>query len=229
MARGQEPPVAAAARILVVEDDRQLAHLLQEQLTLAGYAPAVASTLAEARAQLADGVFELVLLDLNLPDGDGLDLAAEVAEDATTQLLMLTARSDIESRVAGLYAGASDYLTKPFSVAELLARVHARLRERGVQPALTYGELVLDRNLLTCAVGDRVLHLPEREFELLRLLLQYRGRVFTKDDLERNLYGADIPDSNTVEVFVYNLRRKLKELGLDSVIRTVRNRGYVVV
>lgn len=222
-------PVQGAARILVVEDDLQLTRLLDEQLRLAGHTATAAATLAEARALLAAGRYDLVLLDLNLPDGDGLELASEVVESGTAQLLMLTARSDVASRVAGLYAGASDYLTKPFSVPELLARVHVRLRERGVQAVVSYGDLQLDRRLLSCTVRGETLHLPEREFELLRLLVQYRGRVFTKEDLEGSLYGADVPDSNTIEVFVYNLRRKLKGLGLESVIRTVRNRGYVVV
>lgn len=218
-----------SARLLVVEDDRQLATLLREQLGLAGHAPVVAGTLAEARAALAEGRFDLILLDLNLPDGDGLDLAQEVSDEGDTPMLMLTARGDVDSRVAGLYAGASDYLTKPFSVAELLARVHVRLRERGAQEQLKYGELTLDPGTGGATVGGETLYLPEREFALLRLLLQYRGRVFTKEDLERALYGPDLPDSNTIEVYVYNLRRKLKGVGMDGVIRTVRNRGYLVV
>lgn len=220
---------AAGAQLLVVEDDRQLATLLREQLTLAGHRPVIAGTLKDARLALADGHFDLILLDLNLPDGDGLDLAREVSEDNGTPMLMLTARADVDNRVAGLYAGASDYLTKPFSVMELLARVHVRLRERGAQAQLSYGELSLDPNTGTCSVGETVVNLPEREFAVLRLLMQYRGRVFTKDDLERAVYGADSPDSNTIEVYVYNLRRKLKGLGLEGVIRTVRNRGYLVV
>jgi DNA-binding response OmpR family regulator len=220
---------AGGARLLVVEDDRQLVSLLREQLALAGYAPVMAMTLAEAREQLADGRFDLVILDLNLPDGDGLDLAEEINAGDKTPMLMLTARGDVESRVAGLYAGASDYLTKPFSVAELLARIHVRLREQGGQAQLTLGELVLDVANGRASVAGEFLNLPEREFLLLKLLVQYRGRVFTKDDLERAIYGADLPDSNTIEVYVYNLRRKLKSAGMDGVIRTVRNRGYLVV
>lgn len=217
------------ARLLVVEDDRQLVSLLREQLNLAGYEPVIAMTLAEAREQLADGRFDLVILDLNLPDGDGLDLAEEISAGYKTPMLMLTARGDVESRVAGLYAGASDYLTKPFSVAELLARIHVRLREQGGQADLWLGDLVLDVANGRASLAGEHLNLPEREFLLLKLLLQYRGRVFTKDDLERALYGSDLPDSNTIEVYIYNLRRKLKPAGMDGVIRTVRNRGYLVV
>ena len=220
---------ANGARLLVVEDDRQLVSLLREQLSLAGYDPAIAMTLAEARDLLADERFDLVILDLNLPDGDGLDLAEEISDQSQTPMLMLTARGDVESRVAGLYAGASDYLTKPFSVAELLARVHVRLREQGGQKQLVLGDLVLDVANGTATVAGASIVLPEREFLLLKLLVQYRGRVFTMEDLERALYGPDLPDSNTIEVFVYNLRRKLKAAGMDGVIRTVRNRGYLVV
>lgn len=218
-----------SAQLLVVEDDRQLAALLREQLTLAGHKPVVAGTLREARLALLEYRFDLILLDLNLPDGDGLDLAKEVMEEHDTPMLMLTARADVDNRIAGLYAGASDYLTKPFNVMELLARVHVRLRERGVQAQLTYGDLTLDPTTGVCSVGETVVNLPEREFAVLRLLLQYRGRLFTKEDLERAVYGVDSPDSNTIEVYVYNLRRKLKGLGLEDVIRTVRNRGYLVV
>ena len=219
----------ASAQLLVVEDDRKLAMLLREQLTLAGHRTVIAGTLKEARLALLDSRFDLILLDLNLPDGDGLDLAQEVSQDHDTPVLMLTARGDVDSRVAGLYAGASDYLTKPFSVMELLARVHVRLRERGSLAQFTYGELSLDPAAESCSVGDTVMNLPQTEFTVLRLLLQYRGRVFTKDDLERAVYGSDPPDSNTIEVYVYNLRRKLKRLGMEGVIRTVRNRGYLVV
>ncbi len=224
-----------SARLLVVEDDRQLAELLEEQLRLSGHAVDVAPDLRTARSLLADHDFDLVVLDRSLPDGDGLELAEDLARERANgrqvAVLMLTARADIDSRVAGLYAGASDYMSKPFSMQELLARVHVRLREHGAGHAetLTYGALEVDPETSSCRVGDDVVFLPEREFTVLHMLLKYRGRVITQEDLERALYGGDLPDSNTVEVFVYNVRRKLKGLGLDNVIRTVRNRGYIVV
>lgn len=169
------------------------------------------------------------MLDLHLPDGDGLDLAEEIRRDERMAVLILSARADVESRVAGLYAGASDYVTKPFSVQELLARVHVRLRERGQAATLRHGAIEFDPSTGRCAVGTDSVLLPEREAAVLALLLRYRGRVFGQADLERALYGADVPDSNTVEVFVYNLRRKLSGLGQRDVIRTVRNRGYVIL
>lgn len=222
-------PSRTGGRVLVVEDDANLAAMLWEQLAIAGYGVELASTLAEARAALADVPFDLLVLDLQLPDGDGLDLAEEIRQDDRMAVLILSARADVESRVAGLYAGASDYVTKPFSVQELLARVHVRLRERGQATTLRFGDVELDPRTGRCVVGEHSLLLPEREAAVLALLLRYRGRVFSQADLERALYGADVPDSNTVEVFVYNVRKKLAALGQREVIRTVRNRGYVVL
>ena len=219
---------AGGARLLVVEDDRLLRELLREQLTLAGYRPRLAADLASATDALAETDFDLVLLDLNLPDGDGIGLARALSGSGVS-VLMVTARDDLESRVEGLYAGASDYLVKPFSIEELLARVHVRLRERGASATLRYESLELDVARGACTVGEETFFLPERELDVLRLLLQYRGRVFTQDDLERAIYGAGVPGSNTIEVYVHNLRRKLKERGLDNVIVTVRNRGYAIV
>ncbi|MFO7545733.1 MAG: response regulator transcription factor [Trueperaceae bacterium] len=219
----------AGGRLLVVEDDMQLSAMLREQLAIAGYLVEVAGTLADARGAMAEALFDLVVLDLQLPDGDGLTLAEEIRRDDEVAVLILSARADVESRVAGLYAGASDYVTKPFSVQELLARIHVRLRERGQAETLRYRDLELDPRTGRCDVGDQNVLLPEREAAVLALLLRYRGRVFSQADLERALYGADVPESNTIEVFVYNLRRKLAGLGHRDVIRTVRNRGYVIL
>lgn len=223
------------ARLLVVEDDKQLAALLGEQLRLAGHVVDLAGDIATARELMFTAAYDLIVLDRNLPDGDGIELAKDLAREepgtGSPIVLMLTARGDVDSRVTGLYAGASDYLTKPFSVQELLARIHVRLRERrgAATATLRYEDLVLDGDAFSVRLGDSVEFLPEREFAVLAMLLRYRGRVMTQDDLERGLYGGDLPDSNTVEVFVYNLRRRLKRLGHENVIRTVRGRGYIIL
>lgn len=232
-------PVAGTGRrassLLVLEDDQQLASLLYEQLSLAGYTVSLASSLAAARELVAAAPFDLLILDRHLPDGDGLSIAEEVAANAASgtgvepAVLMLTAIDDVQSRVTALYAGASDYLTKPFSMQELLARVHARLRERGSGEQLTYGDLELDAANNSIKRNGLVELLPETEFTVLAMLLKYRGRVLTQEDLERSIYGAAAPDSNTVEVFVYNLRRRLKRMGLEGVVRTVRGKGYIVI
>jgi DNA-binding response OmpR family regulator len=142
---------------------------------------------------------------------------------------MLTARGDIESRVEGLYSGASDYLTKPFSVQELLARIHVRLRERSVSSGqIFYQDLVLDPDTISFVLDGQVTVLPDLEFQVLKILLTHRGRLFSREDLERHLYGPELPGSNTVEVFVHNLRKKLARVGLTDVIGTVRGKGYMV-
>lgn len=219
----------ARARILVVEDDARLARLIVEQLGHAGYQAEAVGLGREALAWAGASRYDLVLLDLNLPDLDGLDVAEFLRDETDAPILMLTARADVDSRVAGLYAGASDYLAKPFSVQELLARVHVRLRERQATGVVRHEGLELDPETMTCRCRGEVVVLPQREFELLLLLLRHRGRLFSREDIERSLYGGAAPGSNTVEVFVYNLRRKLGRVGHKDLIRTVRNRGYMVL
>ena len=219
----------AGERLLIVEDDPRLARLLVEELASAGYAPSAVHTGSDALAKLEEEAFELVILDLNLPDLDGLEVAHRVAGRKDTSILMLTARGDVESRVQGLYAGASDYVTKPFSLKELLARVHARLRERRRhEDVIRVGALELDLVKRQCRVDGAVVPLTAREYALLELLLVNRGRIFSKEVLEHRLYGMDLPASNTIEVFISNLRRKLAARGVQGLIATVRGMGYVV-
>lgn len=217
----------SAPHLLVVEDDPRLSALLGQELALAGYRVTSVALGGEALFEAEEVLFDLILLDLNLPDMDGLEVAERLRE--RSPILMVTARADVDSRVAGLYAGASDYLVKPFSVHELLARVHARLRDSAPPAVLRYGELEFDdaANALIDPAGVRAT-LPELEYRLLALLVRYRGRVFSRNELERHLYGAEVPDSNTVEVFVHNLRKQLAALGVPAAIATVRNKGYLV-
>lgn len=218
-----------ARRVLVVEDDGRLRALIARELRSAGYLVDAVASGGEALARLVDGDVDLVLLDLNLPDVDGVEVAERIRRDGSdVPIVMVTARGDVDSRVNGLYAGASDYLVKPFEVSELLARVHVRLREAGSSGVLRHEALTFDVDAACVRVGDRALQLPPREAELLRLLLAHRGRVYAVAELERRLYGAETPASNTVEVYVSNLRRRLASLGADGLIVTVRGRGYVV-
>ncbi|MDF1524582.1 MAG: response regulator transcription factor, partial [Trueperaceae bacterium] len=137
---------------------------------------------------------------------------------------------DVASRVEGLYAGAADYVTKPFDVQELLARVHVRLRERrsGADEVVHAGWRLRPATF-TVEAANGVATLPELEFELLRLLLSNPGRVWSRADLEHKLYGDDLPESNTVEVFVSKLRKRLRAVGGDDPIVTIRGKGYTVL
>ncbi|MEX2535985.1 MAG: response regulator transcription factor [Trueperaceae bacterium] len=218
-----------AARLLVVEDDQSLVTLLEEQLGQVGYHVRSVATGGEALFVADEEPFDLIVLDLNLPDMDGIEVAEWLQGRSEASILILTARGDVDSRVEGLYAGASDYLTKPFSIHELVARVHARLRERERSGGeLRYEKLVLDPTSNSCIVDGRAFVLPELEFKLLKLLIGNRGRLFSKEELQRQLYGSDQPGSNTIEVFVHNLRKKLTSAGMGEVIKTVRSKGYLV-
>jgi two-component system response regulator QseB len=221
------------ATILVVEDDLRLAKLLQQELSHDGHRVEVVHNGTDALVRADERPFDLVVLDLNLPDMDGVEVAERLRDrnaQPSASVLMLTARGDVKSRVEGLYAGASDYMTKPFSVQELLARVHVRLRERA-RPAevIRHGDLVLEPGAGHCAVAGQPLALTSLEFRLLELFLTHKGRIFSKEDVEDRLYGADrLPGSNTIEVFVSNLRKKLAAAGMNGMIQTVRGMGYVV-
>jgi two-component system response regulator QseB len=218
-----------AARLLLVEDDQSLVTLLEEQFGQLGYVLKSVTTGGEALYLAEEEPFDLIVLDLNLPDMDGIEVAEWLQGRTEASILILTARGDVDSRVEGLYAGASDYLTKPFSIHELVARVHARLRERErTSGELRYDDLVLDPSSNSCTVNGKALVLPDLEFKLLRLLIGHRGRLFSKEDLQRQLYGSDQPGSNTIEVFIHNLRRKLSSFGYEEIIKTVRSKGYLV-
>ncbi|MEX2501580.1 MAG: response regulator transcription factor [Trueperaceae bacterium] len=215
------------ASLLLVEDDDRLREMLVHELEAVGYHVVPAADGAAGMEAMIDHGFDLVLLDLNLPDVDGLEVAERIRDEGTP-IVMLTARADVDDRVAGLYAGARDYLVKPFDVRELLARVHAQLREGPGAEVLGTDQLRYDPGTRTATGPNGTTVLPEREGDLLRLLLAHRGRVFSVNDLERRLYGPELPESNTVQVYVSSLRRKLAELGAGRPIRTVRGKGYTV-
>ena len=216
------------ARLLVVEDDPALGRFLVQELGAAGYKAVLEPTGGGALARAELEAFDLVVLDLQLPDVDGFEVARRL-DGRAGAVLMLTARADLDSRLEGLYAGASDYMAKPFHIQELLARIHVRLRERAAEEEdLEADGVRLEPGTRLCRVHGEELELPEMEFELLRVLLAGRGRVFSREELERRLYGAERPASNVVEVYVHGLRRRLAGRGVESLIRTVRGKGYMV-
>lgn len=221
---------ASDVSILIVEDDKRLATLLCQELSQAGYHVRPAYSGTEALVAAGEHDFELIVLDLNLPDVDGIEVAERLQSRDGPAILMLTARGDIDSRIEGLYAGASDYVTKPFSVHELLARIHVRLRERvRSTEKISWGSIEVDVEAAQCTANGQAVALTSHELRILELLLRNQGRIFSKEDLEERMYGsARLPDSNTIEVFISNLRRKLAAAGANGVIRTVRGMGYVV-
>jgi DNA-binding response OmpR family regulator len=222
-------------RLLVVEDEEDLVGAIRLGLDRAGYAVDVALNAGEAEEKLRVNSYDLLLLDLNLPDRDGLDLCRAIRRgefDGTgreARILMLTARGALIDRVRGLDEGADDYLVKPFALAELLARVRALLRRESSAgtAVLSVGELRLDAARHEAYRGDRPLQLTRKEFGVLEYLMTRPGRVVPAEELLEHVWDEHTdPFTNTVRVTVGTLRRKLTEYGETSVIETVIGRGY---
>lgn len=213
-------------RVLIVEDDAVLLDGLSVGLGLCGFTVDTVSTLADAREALAGSEFAGVVLDINLPDGSGLDLLAELRAAGTqTPILLLTARDQVRDRVAGLDAGADDYLGKPFDLDELSARLRAMMRrqEGRADALIRWNGLTLDPASQTGAADGRDIRFSRREFAVLHALIQRPTRILSKSDIEERLYGwQEDVESNTVEVHIHHLRAKL---GRDF-IETVRGLGY---
>ncbi|WP_328717122.1 response regulator [Halomonas elongata] len=214
-------------RLLVVEDDLLIARSLDNALTPLGNIVEAFTHCAEAGAALHQGGFDLVLLDLGLPDGDGLTLLEAMRERGdTTPVLILTARDGVEDRVRGLDLGADDYLAKPFSIAELEARVRALLRrsQQRSDNQLRLGPLCFDLASGRVTLDETPLELPRRELLLLEGLLSQAGDIAPREMLEGRLFGFGEVGSNALEVYVSRLRKRLQGSGLR--IRTFRGLGY---
>ena len=217
--------------MLVVEDDEDIAHALQRSLRMEGYDVRLAADGEHALEQAGKFLPDLVVLDLGLPKIDGIEVARSLREDGDVPILMLTARDAVESRVEGLDSGADDYLVKPFDRQELLARLRAMLRRRpprGSAP-LTLADLTLNPDTHEVFRGERSLELTQREFELLEYLLRNERLVISRQRLLDDVWGYDpFSTTNTIEVFVSNLRRKLEAGGEPRLLHTIRGAGYVV-
>jgi DNA-binding response OmpR family regulator len=215
-------------RVLIVEDDAGIASGLAATLKAAGYAVDVCGTLGQASAALQVEAFDLVLLDLNLPDGDGIDWLRRLrAGGQPMPVLIMTARDALPDRVAGLDQGADDYIVKPFEPEELLARMRVALRrsEGRASPVLHHGDLEVDPAGRTVRRAGQPVTLRAKEFALLMVLLRASGQVVTRQRLEEALYGFDDAlESNALEVHMHHLRRKLGE----GLVKTVRGVGYYV-
>ena len=219
-------------RVLIVEDNEALAHLLQKAFAQAGVASDHVATAGDAEALLQVAQFAAVILDLGLPDGDGLDLLRRrrAAGDATT-VLIVTSRGTIAERVAGLRSGGDDYIVKPFAFDELLARVEAVLRRPAtfLEEQLKLGRLTFDTRSRTTTVGELIVALPQRELELLELLMRRPGSVTPRSLVEDHLFGSSqLLGSNAVEVYVHRLRRRLEKSGAGLEIVTLRGIGYLL-
>jgi DNA-binding response OmpR family regulator len=214
------------SRILIAEDEPRLASFLEKGLRAQGFTTTVVTDGTAASAVARDDEFDLLVLDLGLPGKPGADVLRDLrASGQRMPVLILTARDDVETTVAGLEAGADDYVTKPFRFEELLARIRARLREQPEpeQTVLEAGGVTLDTRSRRATVEGRTVELSAREYTMLEVLMRHAGQVLSREQLLSHVWGYDHdPGSNVVDVYVGYLRKKL---GAD-VIETARGMGY---
>jgi two-component system, OmpR family, response regulator len=217
-------------RILIVEDDTMLAEAVSAALRQSAHTVVRAATGQQADAALAANEYDVVLLDIGLPGLDGFEVLRRLRQRRSkVPVIVLTARDSPEDRVAGLDLGADDYITKPFQLAELEARVRALIRRAHAiaSSEIVHGPIRLDMAGRRLYCNGQPLELSGRELAVIELLLLREGRVVTKQHIIEHLYGTEeFANSNAVEVFIYRLRRKLETSGLD--IKTVRGMGYII-
>jgi two-component system, OmpR family, phosphate regulon response regulator PhoB len=223
------------AKVLVVEDEEAISNLLAYNLEKEGFSVSISADGEEAMIAVEEGRPDLVLMDWMLPNVSGIELCRRLRSRMETReipVIMLTARGEEEDRVRGLEIGADDYVTKPFSMSELVARMRAVLRRTA--PALagdvaTFADLVLDRQLCRVRRGVRDIHLGPTEFRLLDVLMQRPGRVYSREQLLDRVWGQDVyVEIRTVDVHVGRLRKALNRRGDRDPIRTVRSSGYAL-
>ncbi|GAC1561115.1 MAG: response regulator transcription factor [Herpetosiphon sp.] len=218
--------------ILVVDDEAEIAGFIRRGLLLEGYRVAVAPDGQTAIKLLTASPFDLVLLDLMLPGLDGFAIAERIRAAFSIPIIMLTARSTVADRVAGLELGADDYLIKPFAFEELLARIKVqfrRTRNRSDPSTLTMGSLVMDLTARRVRQGNRTLELTAKEWDLLELLIRHPDQVMTRSQIYDHVWGYDYgTDSNVIDVHIRALRMKLEQKNEQRILHTIRNVGYVL-
>lgn len=220
--------------ILVVDDEASIRNVAKAYLEHAGYRVLCATTGPEGLQMALDEEPDLIILDLMLPGMDGMEITARLRERSNVFILMLTARSDEMDRVAGLRVGADDYLTKPFSPRELVARVEAILRRRRDKPAkssiMRFTHVEIDPDAREARAAGQLLELTPTEFDLLLALARHHNRVLSREDLIEKVWGADFYGTDrVVDVYVSQVRRKIEALTGENLIRTARGVGYQFV
>lgn len=218
--------------ILIVEDEAEIAGYLRRGLTFEGYNVEIAADGRQALEIARERPPDLVVLDLMLPGIDGLEVARRIRAASDVPIIMLTARDAVPDRVAGLEAGADDYLIKPFAFEELLARIRVQLRRRQREDTATvlrYGPLTMDLAAHEVTIGDRRVDLTAKEYDLLELFMRHPQQVLTRDVIYDRVWGYNFGgESNIIEVYVRYLRQKLEARGEPRLIHTVRGVGYIL-
>jgi two-component system, OmpR family, response regulator ArlR len=216
-------------KILVVEDDVQIAKVLRLELEHEGFDVEVCGDGASAIERALKGP-DLIILDLLLPRIDGLEVCRRVRRHSSVPIIMLTAKDAVPDRITGLDTGANDYLSKPFSIEELLARIRVQLRERDPgERTLTIKDLTLNRDTHEVIRAGRAVGLTAKEFSLLEFLMMYPNKVHTRDEIFNSVWGSDfLGESNLIDVYIRYLRNKVDEGADDKLIATIRGVGYAL-
>ena len=237
-------------RILIIEDEEKIARFIELELAHEGYAIDKSFNGREGLEMVENGHFDLVLLDVMLPELNGLEVLRRIRKSSDIPVIMLTARDAVMDKVSGLDMGADDYITKPFAIEELLARIRVALKRRaasandplaapglefsggkriGSSPALSAGKLLMDRNSHQVVWDGHPIELTHREFVLLEVLLENRAIVLSRDTLLEKVWGYDyMGETNVVDVYIHYLRNKLEEAAGEKIIETVRGVGYII-
>ena len=221
-----------AERILLVEDEEKLARMVELELRYEGYEVEKAFDGRTGLERALAGGHDLILLDIMLPGLSGMEVLRRLRRESQVPVIMLTARDTVVDKVSGLDSGADDYITKPFAIEELLARIRAALRKRPAAqevPKLTCGPLVMDTERHEVSVGGVSVELTRREFDLLRYLLENKEKVISRESLLDSVWGFDfVGETNSVDVYIRFLRSKIDEAFGIKLIHTVRGVGYVI-
>ncbi|MDR0199939.1 MAG: response regulator transcription factor [Streptococcaceae bacterium] len=228
--------MAKTKKILIVEDEKNLSRFVSLELEHEGYLPTIAPDGRKGLDEALTEAYDLILLDLMLPELDGFEVARRLRrEGISTPIIMMTARDSTMDRVAGLDIGADDYIIKPFAIEELLARLRAYFRREDEASGghhhgdnTTFRDLTIDKINRTVHRGDRVIDLTKREYELLLTLMQHVGDVVTREYLVSEVWGFPNTETNVVDVYIRYLRNKIDVAGEESYIQTVRGLGYVM-
>ena len=219
-------------KILLVEDEEKLARVVELELRYEGYEVEKAFDGREGLEKALSGGFDLILLDIMLPSMSGMEVLRRLRRESQVPVIMVTARDTVVDKVSGLDSGADDYITKPFEIEELLARIRAALRKRPVrqeEAVLTAGPLAMDPERHEVTVKGTPVELTRREFDLLRYLLENKEKVISRESLLDNVWGFDfVGETNAVDVYIRFLRAKIDEAFGIKLIHTVRGVGYVI-